>query len=312
MDKIWYKDEPIQDIPDEDIITEGRHRLNMWRRRAEYNRQYRHSSMNGQPTPPRPMLAVHMWCKGGDEAAAAKWHLRIPSQAIDIPEWEMDGLTEEARAIAAARAPDCDYTTPGPKHIPEGHTYLMRLLDQGFSVFANERGIGANQFICPYVGRWYAHDELAKHRSDTGANHRVSIRTLGRFHPHVGGIDGPVEQPDGGDARDLTYYVRNGYGSLVNSRRNSECNARITYEFRKRLTFVLETTLPGGLYIGDEFCPPDITDRRRVTAQPMSSFTVRQKGCVSVSIPPSPPASPLRAHAHDAISRLRLRRPTEA
>jgi hypothetical protein len=292
--KLWYKDEPIEDIPDPEIISEGLHRQKMWQRRTEYNAEYRQCLMQGRPTPRRPLLAVHMWWKRGGEGAAAEWHLRIPSEAIEIPEWRMNGLSGDALAAALVRPIDCDYTTPGHKRIPAGHTYLMRLLDQGFSVFANERGIGPNEFVCPYVGRMFEHEDLGKHRSETGIDHRASVRLLGRFHPHVGGIDGPVELPNaGGQARDLAYYVRNGYGSQVNSRACKQCNAGMTYEFSESRTKVLEGMLIADLYVGDQFCPSNVTDRRRVSAQPWyPSLSCRRVVCSSLvarfSTPPPP------------------------
>ena len=191
------------------------------------------------------------------------WVKRLFNHRQDIMNWGTANLTGRRLSEAQAKPASTtlfDSTDRGDKFVPAGSLFIMRSEygGEGLGVFANGV-LPKGTVVGQYTGELCSTDLLYRHEADKSVGgHYLSLRHYGTVPPHCNTIDGsPHTLADGSKVFDLEYFQRNGFGSLVNCDRQSNCNCKIILEYPSYHLF-------DQLYMGDEYCPDNTPWKNRV------------------------------------------------
>ena len=259
--QLWDADEKplLFTIPLSEFKEELERRKVARRQQAQYCELCKAADQAGSESPPMPKYDIRIWWKNA-------WHKRIELPRHELKEWKMANLRGRLLEDAKQRPPDADFRTSGDKVLEAGRAYIRRVPGQGLAVFGGKNGLPGNTILCMYPGHLFHKELLSKHMTAQGeATHHLALRIVYANMPEeVTGINGSIshEHIDCGDGHfivpDLDYHVRNGPGSLLNSRSSSVSNCKLVVEYHSY------QSCKGKLHVGDDMCPETIPRKNQV------------------------------------------------
>jgi hypothetical protein len=268
---VWYADEHPSLIPSDARQAELLRRQEAKRRLAEYRKlklehlKRQENGGGGQaPVPPKVKQPRIWWTESNQPYEEGTWKSTIDNEEIRINDWRTKNLRGKALEDARARPRNSVIESPsdrGHKYIPAGTVYARRTLHVGYGVFA-KRKLAKGEIAAAYVGERYSSDVLDRHNTarDCGT-HKMSLRHHASMPTYFTGIDGAVVnniESEGGNRRNLQYYRKNGFGSLLNSDCKSKCNCKVEVEYDNY------TNPHKDFQVDDEYCPSDVPQDCRV------------------------------------------------
>ena len=256
---VWLNDEDPSIIP-EDLRREEEVRriatklaLKRYKKlKRQYYDRVARGEADGGGVPIRPkVLEPRIWWIRKD--GTGLWKRRIHNAEIMINDWGTFNLSRDEQAKARSRPRTSAISGPtdrGHKMLEAETVYVRRTNRAGYGVYAN-RDMHKGDIVGPYCGFPFSSDQLGKHSmgKDEGT-HRLAIRRRLATMPLVfAGIEGLILKT-GTKHNDkeygLRYYRKNGYGSVLNSDRQSECNCKVIAEYQN-----YEGLRGGDLYVDD-------------------------------------------------------------
>jgi hypothetical protein len=271
---VWFNDEDPSIIPEDLRREEEVRRLAAklaLKRYKKLKSRYRDSVARdeagggGTRMPIRPKVhEPRIWWIRKD--GTGLWKRRIHNAEIMINDWGTFNLSQDEQAKARCRPRTSAVYGPsdrGHKMLQAETVYIRRTHRAGYGLHAN-RDMEKGDIAGPYCGFPYTSDQLGRHSMGRAeGTHRLAIRRRLATMPLVfAGIDGPILKTGAkhdGKEYDLRYYRKNGFGSALNSDRQSKCNCKVIVEYKN-----YEGWRGGDLYVDDEYCPAEVPRNRRV------------------------------------------------
>ena len=270
-DHVWYADEHPLLIPvvqrQEELLRrkEAKRRLEEYRKlRLEHLERQRRGE-GGQPPVPQKVKQPRIWWTESDVAyEQGIWKATIDNEEIRIDDWRTKNLKGDTLEAARARPRNSviqGLSDRGHKILQAGTVYVRRTHRVGYSVFA-KRDLAQGEIVAAYVGKRYGCDVLDRHITarDCGT-HKISLRHRASMPIYFTGINGEVInnlESEGGSRRNLQYYRKNGFGSLLNSDRERKCNCKVEVEYTNY------TDQSKEFHVDDEYCPSEVPQDCRV------------------------------------------------